>query len=426
MFRGIFSSFSQYKGLPREIYILALQRFINSIGGFVHPFLLLFLTERIGLTKDVAGIYMTISAGLGIPGALIAGHLADRYNRKYIIIISRTLCALLFIACGFLGNSMIVTYLIMLSSVIWSFSGPASGAMTSDLTTPENRKQSFSLMYLCMNVGLAFGFAMAGVLFKHYTRWLFWGDGITSLLSLLLVVFFIKDTKPSREQIDAINNSKRDGEKEEKTNIFVALLRRPFLVGFVFVNSIIGFVYFQHGFVMQLHLKELFADDGAPLFSSIMIVNTIIVIIFTPFLMHITRKIKPIVNVGIATITYIIGFGMLAFANTLWPFYVAVFIWTTGEIIAMANTGVYISNHSPVNHRGRFNSMIGIIQSSGRALSPALMGIFLVGRTNSAGWILTAGVAGVALLLLILLYTKEQQHKKREQRQVVLQEEGVA
>ncbi len=92
----------------------------------------------------------------------------------------------------------------------------------------------------------------------------------------------------------------------------------------------------------------------------------------------------------------------------------------------MVNTGVYISNHSPVNHRGRFNSMIGLIQHVGRASSPALMGMFLVGKPIAIGWVLTAGVGIGALGLLVLLYTKEQQHKKRAQRQVVLQEEGVA
>ncbi len=320
MFRMLGKSFLQYRGLPKEVYILAIQRFVNSVGGFVHAFLLMFLTKRIGLEKDVAGIYMTISALAGIPGSLISGYLVDRYNRKVILITSRTASAVIFIICGFLGNSMMITYLIIASSFIWSFSAPASGAMTADLTTPENRKQSFSLLYLGMNLGLAFGFMLAGYLFENYTRWLFWGDGLTSLLSLLLVVFFIKDTRPSREQIDTINNSKREGEKEEKSNVFVALLKRPFLVAFVVINSILGFVYFQHGFVMPLQLEELFINKGTKLFGSVMTVNTIIVIIFTPVLMHLTKKIKPIINVGIAAITYIVGFGMLAFATTLWPF----------------------------------------------------------------------------------------------------------
>lgn len=232
MFRMLGKSFLQYRGLPKEVYILAIQRFVNSVGGFVHAFFLLmfFLTKRIGLEKDVAGIYMTISALAGIPGSLISGYLVDRYNRKVILITSRTASAVIFIICGFLGNSMMITYLIIASSFIWSFfSAPASGAMTADLTTPENRKQSFSLLYLGMNLGLAFGFMLAGYLFENYTRWLFWGDGLTSLLSLLLVVFFLlKILDQVENRLTRLITPKEEGRKRREKQRICCLVKKTF------------------------------------------------------------------------------------------------------------------------------------------------------------------------------------------------------
>ncbi|WP_458786803.1 MDR family MFS transporter [Vallitalea sediminicola] len=409
----IIKSFKQYIGLPKEIYILAIQRFVNSLGGFVYAFLTLFLSKRLGLQEDVIGRFMLICSLVGIPGSLISGHLVDRCNRKTILLVSRTISAFIFIICGFLGNSIMVVYLLIISSFISSFSGPASGAMTADLTTPENRKQSFSLLYLGMNVGLALGFTIAGYLFKHYTRWIFWGDGITSLLSLLLVVFYIKDTRPTKAQIEEINESDRDGEKEEKGSIITALFKRPFLLGFVLISSVIGFIYNQHGFIMPLHLEKLFPDNGARYFGNVMTINTLIVVLFTPIIMHFIRKIKPVVNVAIATLTYIVGFGMMGYSNELWVFFVAVFIWTTGEIIATTNTGVYISNHSPVNHRGRFNSIIGMIQAAGRSFAPFFMGMYLVSHSNSQGWILTAFVGIIAFIMLCVLFYSEKRHNNR-------------
>ncbi|WP_304944307.1 MDR family MFS transporter [Vallitalea guaymasensis] len=408
----VIKSFKQYSGLPKEIYILAIQRFVNSLGGFVYAFLTLFLSKRLGLQENVIGTFMLICSLVGIPGSLISGHLVDKCNRKTILLVSRTLSAFIFIICGFLGNSITVVYLLIISSFISSFSGPASGAMTADLTTPENRKQSFSLLYLGMNVGLAFGFTIAGYLFENYTKWIFWGDGITSLLSLLLVVFYIKDTRPTKAQIKEINESDREGEKEEKGSVVTALVRRPFLLGFVIISSVIGFVYNQHGFIMPLHLEELFPDMGAKYFGNVMAINTIIVVVFTPIIMYCTRRIKPVVNVAIATLTYIVGFGMMGLINELWVFFVAVFIWTTGEIIATTNTGVYISNHSPVNHRGRFNSIIGMIQAAGRSFAPFFMGMFLVSHSNSQGWILTGFVAIIAFIMLYILFTTEKRHNE--------------
>lgn len=411
---NIFSAFKQYEGLPRDIYILCFQRFINSVGGFVFPFLALFLSKRLGLDKDTIGLFMLMAAVAGIPGSIISGYLVDRFNRKLILITGTTLSAIIFIICGFLGDSIAIPYLLILSSFVSSFSGPASGAMVADLTTPDNRKQSYSLLYLGMNVGLAFGFMLAGYLFENHTSWLFWGDGITTLLSLSLVVLFIKDSRPSHKEIKAINNSNRHGEKEERTNILVALGRRPFLLCFVLINSVIGFVYSQHGFIMPMHLEELFVNKGATYFGYVMTVNTIYVIIFTPIVMYLTRRFKPIINVAIATATYAIGFGVMGFASSLWVFFAAVFVWTTGEIIASVNTGVYISNHSPVNFRGRFNSIIGIIKHGGRATAPYFMGMYLVSHKMSEGWFLTGFIAVIALCLLLVLYMTEKSYKAKE------------
>lgn len=410
---GILHAFKQYQGLPREIYILSIQRFVNSVGGFVYPFLAMFLSTKLGLEKDVIGSFMLASSLLAVLGSIISGYLVDRFSRKAILVTSGAISALIFIVCGFLGDSIIIPYLLIGSSFILSFSFPASGAMLSDLTNPENRKQSFSLLYLGMNLGLAFGFMLAGYLFNNYTQWLFWGDGLTTLLSLLLVVFLVKDTKPTEVEIKEINESNRVGEKEEKGSVFAAMIKRPFLMGFVLISSLIGFVYHQHGFIMPFHLEELFPRQGALFFGRIMTVNTVIVIIFTPIIMQLTKRFKPIINVAVATFTYIIGFGMMGYSKELWLFYVSVFIWTTGEIIATVNTGVYISNHSPVNHRGRFNSIIGTIQHVGRSVAPFFMGRYLVGHSNSEGWVLTGYIGVIALFLLIVLYKSEQRYKRK-------------
>lgn len=404
--------FKQYEGLPREIYILAFQRFINSLGGFVYPFLALFLSKRVGIDTGTIGTFMMIASFIGVPGAMIGGHLADRYGRKKLLVVTSTIGAIIYIICGFLGNSIMVAYLVILTGLTRSLAGPASGAMTADLTTPEQRKASYSLLYYGMNVGLAFGFFLAGFLFENYTSWLFWGDGITTLLSIALVIFFIPDTKPTRSEINEINKGSRTLEKEEK-GIITAIMNRPFLFAFVVINAIVGFVYSQHGFIMPMYLESLFPGNGAENFSRLMMTNTIMVIALTPLIVSLTHKIKPIVNIIIATATYVIGFGLLGTTNQMMSFMLITLIWTAGEIIASVNTGVYISNHSPVNHRGRFNSIIGIIRESGRSIAPFVMGKFLLGYSYSQGWFLTAFIGFIALILLVVLYKSEKKHGAR-------------
>ena len=408
LLRLILGSFTQYKGLPREIYIIAFQRFITSLGGFVYPFLTLFMTERLGLTFEEAGMWVLISALVGLPGTILAGHLIDRMNRKGIMVVSRVLFALIIFICGFMPESMVIIYLIVVANFISSFAHPASSAMMADLTDPSNRKQSFSLLYLAMNLGLAFSFLMAGYLFNHQWRWLFIGDGLTTILGMIPFILYVKETKPSDEEVARINASDREGEKTVEGSVVGALLKRPFLFWFVIINTFVGFVYHQHGFLMPLHLKDLFGVPGPIYFGHIMTVNTVIVIILTPLIMSATKNMPPIINVMIASITYMFGFGMMAFTGRLAWFYVAAVIWTIGEIIATVNTGVYISNHSPVNHRGRFSSVIGLIQFAGRSGAPAIMGIYMMGHSMSQAWLLVAGVALGCAIAFYALYTIEQ------------------
>ena len=413
--------FKQYRGLPREIYILCVSRIINSLGGFVFPFLTLFLNEKMGMPEDQMGFFMMTVSLVTIPGAIIAGKLADKYNRKAIILIFNFIPAVIFIICGFLADTMLVPYLLMAAVFFGSFSWPANSAMTTDLTTPENRQSCYSLIYLGMNMGLAVGYMMAGYLFENHTQWLFWGDGITTIAGLLLVLLFVKDTKPTEKEIEEINASDRDGEKMESGSVFSALLNRPFLLAFTVIGTIIGFVYSQHGFIMPLHLKAIYGSaQGARYFGQVMTFNTIIVVFLTSAIINLTKKYKPITNVAISTFTYIIGFGMLYFAKTIEVFVVAVIIWTVGEIIASVNSGVYVSNHSPVTHRGRFNSLLGIIGGTGRSFAPLLMGMFLVDHSYAQGWLVTGFAATVAFAMLLMLRGAEKKsHAKKSSGQEI-------
>ncbi len=407
LFKMILGSFTQYKGLPREIYIIAFQRFITSLGGFVYPFLTLFMTEKLGLSYEQAGLWVLISALVGLPGSLLAGYLIDRMNRKGILVVTRLAFAVIIFICGFMPSSMIIIYLIVVANFIGSFANPASGAMMSDLTEPLNRKESFSLLYLAMNVGLAFSFIMAGYLFNHHWRWLFIGDGLTTILGMIPFILYVRETKPTEEEVSEINDSDREGEKTVEGSVLLALLKRPFLFWFVMINTFVGFVYHQHGFLMPLHLTELFGQLGAEYFGHIMTVNTVIVIILTPLIMSATKNMPPIINVMIASIIYLFGFGMMAFTGNLVWFYVAAVIWTIGEIIATVNTGVYISNHSPVNHRGRFSSVIGLMKFGGRSGAPAIMGAYMMGHSMSQAWLLVGWIAFGCAIAFYSLYNIE-------------------
>ena len=126
-----------------------------------------------------------------------------------------------------------------------------------------------------------------------------------------------------------------------------------------------------------------------------------------------TRKIAPSLNVMLAGVLYAVGFGMIYFLKTPLLFYVSTFIWTVGEIISVTNSDVYIANHTPVSHRGRFNSILPVIINSGFIVSPALMGGFIERFEVNSVWIFAFILSVVGVTALIILYSVERRVKRR-------------
>ncbi|RKD26906.1 Predicted arabinose efflux permease, MFS family [Caminicella sporogenes DSM 14501] len=365
-----------YSGLPKEIYILFFARVINSMGNFVFPFLVFFLTEKIGLSESRVGFYRMIAAMVSVPGTILGGFLSDYVERKKIFIVSQALAAIFIIPCAFLGDSIFVAYLLIIATFFGGAAPPANSAMITDLTNQKNRKQAYALLYLGINIGFAIGPLIAGFLYNNYLKLLFLGDAITTFISLILVAIFVKDTKPTKNEIEESYNLNNE-EKSEKGNVLVVFLKRPSLLAFSAISIIISFVYAQSDFGIPLQIKEIFGYKGPKYYGVIMTTNALVVVGFTTIVINITKKIRPVVNIMIALILYAIGFGMIYFIHDFYMFIFSTVIWSIGEIIAATNSGVYIANHTPMSHRGRFNSILPLIIGSGRALSPVVMGLFI-------------------------------------------------
>lgn len=364
----------QYRGLPRDIYILFIARIVNKLGMFVYPFLTFLMTQKLGYSKEYTGFIMLIASSTYLIGAPIGGKLTDSFGRKKILVLFQSAAAFSFILCGFIGITDKIPHILIVANLFNSIAGPASSAMVADLTTQENRKQSFSLLYLGTNVGAAIGPGIAGLLFENHARWLFLGDGITTLLSLTLVFLYVKESKP--KDFTNVTDVHSENEQFEEGSVFSAVLKKPALIAFVIIASFTSFIYSQHSFSLPVQLGEVF-DNGADIFGKLMMLNGFVVLLLTAPLTSLTHNLKPVVNMAIASFTYAIGFGMLYYTHSVPMFVISTIIWTVGEILVVTNSGVYIANHSPVNQRGRFSSIFSIVSGIGFAIGPKLMGRYI-------------------------------------------------
>jgi len=368
--------FSPYLKLPRPVYILFFARIINGIGSFVYPLLAILLTLKLGFAEDAAGRITTVAVAVGGIGLLIGGKLSDKFGRKKILIIASLLGASCFIVCAFLGTSQIIPYFLIAGNFFSLMQFPAITAMVTDKTTRVNRQNAFSLLYLGTNIGIAIGPLMAGFLINNYLFLFFIIDALTTIISLIPILIFIKDTQPTEEDRRSID--KDDSESAEEGNVLIIMLRRPILLVFIFFSIIYSMVYAQYAFGVPLLMNTVFGADGPRNFGFLMTVNAAVVIIFTIFIISFTSRIRPIINISIAGILFAFGFGMLFYSNYLYLFVISTFIWTIGEILLTVNTNVFVANNSPITHRARFNAIAFFIAQSGYAIAPFITGQLIV------------------------------------------------
>ena len=401
-----------YKGLPKEIYIIFISRIINAAGCFVMPLLTLILTEKIGLSKEVSGMYISASGLLFIPAAMIGGKLTDIIGRKKVIIIFDILSAMLYIICGFMNPSINMIYVLMLASTSMVIAGPAHDALIADLTTPENRDGAYALSYMGWNIGFAVGPILGGLLYENHLPLIFIGDAITALISLSLISIFIKDTLHLTKQ--DVTGKGRDLETREEGSIISVLLKRPILIYFALCTFGYNFVYSQWSFMMPIHSNQNFLNLGAKYYGLMAGFNGLVVMLFTPLVTRASENTKHIRKMIYGGLLYAFGFGMLGILNTLPFFFVSVFIFTLGEIILAISITPFVANHTPMSHRGRMNAVLPIIFGMGYTLGPITMGKALGYISIESAWLILGMVAIVSSILMCGLERYDEKQKKNK------------
>jgi len=401
--------FEVYRGLPRSVYILFGATVINGMGIFVYPFLTLFLTQKLGYSVAQAGLFMFVASLVYIPGNFIGGKLSDRFGRKIVLIAGQSLAAAMFATCGFLGDSPLVPWFIMLNLFFDGAADPARGAMMTDVTTTANRQSGMALNYLGHNLGYAVGPVIGGFLFYHATEWLFIGNAAMEFLSMLFVALFIAETKPTKAEMEK-SLASDSADKAVEGSLLDALRGKGGLLMFGLLVTLYGFAYGQTLFSLPLSAVSAFGEDGAKVFGSLMSLNAIVVIIFNAPIVSFTRRFRTLSNVAFAGVLYTIGFAGFMFARSLPLFFFFTFVWTLGEIVDAVNTWYYIANNTPMSHRGRFSGVFPFLTGAGRGVAPYFGGQLIQRFGLSVLWLvaaLTSAAGGVGIKILSLTGLKE-------------------
>ena len=391
---------SQYKGLRKEIYVLFFGRVVTNLGAMVWPMLTMIMSQKLGMDASTIAVVMVLAGIVMVPANVFGGKLADRFNKKKIIVYFDILSIICYITCGLVPLSYITIGLFFIAGIGQNLEGPSYNALLADLSTTADREKAYSLMYLGGNLGLVLSPTIAGLLFKNYLWLSFIISGVAIGCSTVLIALKIKDITPEKDTSEESVYQK----SRSDVSIFTVLKENKVVVLFCVAIALYYAAYHQYGYLMPLDMGKVHGENGAALYGTVSSLNCIVVVIFTPI---ITRIFKNIINtrkiligqalVLVGYVTFLLFLGRIAF------YYVAMLLFTWGEIFTTISEGPYTSTRMPASHRGRingFNSVLNFVLQSASQLS---VGALYDNYGSTAAWTLVIGIVVAAMVLTVIL-----------------------
>jgi len=189
---------NNFRGFSREVWILAIITFINRAGTMVLPFLSKYLKEDLGYSYSQVG-WIMVCFGLGsMLGSFLGGKLSDKIGFYRIMVFSLFTSGLLFFVIQYVNTFWGLCFGMFAIMSVADMFRPAMFVSLGTYAKPENRARAFTLVRLAVNLGFAAGPALGGLIIMNIGyRGLFWIDGASCIISILIFAILVKEKKKS-------------------------------------------------------------------------------------------------------------------------------------------------------------------------------------------------------------------------------------
>jgi MFS family permease len=376
------------RDLPREVRLLLVGTFVNRFGTFIVPYLSIVLRRDFGLSAGVIGRLM-LAYGIGsCLSILLGGWLTDRLGRRVTLagslLVSGTVATLLAAA----SSLTVFAALLMVYGFVADLYRPALSSSIADLLPSRDRVVGLAALRVAINLGVAFGMVLGGLLAEWSWRALFIGDGLTTILFGALVAARHPETAP-RGPDGAVAGTAAEGPGPLRDRVLWELLAATLALVFIFFNFIS---------TLPLTITNRYPAwvSGAALGLNGLLCGVLEVPVAAAL-----RRFRRLRTAAVGTLFTGVGFALTGVFDH-WAWYVlTVVLWTAGELLSMPQMFAFVTDWAPVGMRGRYLGIYTATWSVALALNPPLFLPLQARLGDAAFWplMLLLAVPAAALLL---------------------------
>jgi MFS family permease len=160
---------------------------------------------------------------------------------------------------------------------------------------------------------------------------------------------------------------------------------------------LMGLVYQQMYNSLSVYLRDVHGIQPQG-YGFLLTTSAITVILLQLWVTRIIKHRPPFAMMAFGTIFYLIGFGMFGFVSVYWLFALAIVIITLGEMIVIPTSQALAANFAPVEMRGRYMAVFGLIWMLPAAIGPGAAGVILDNYNPNLLWYVGAVLCGIAAL----------------------------
>lgn len=357
LLKNYFKNFSHFS---IEVKILAITTFINRCGAMVVPFLSKYMLEELHFTYNQIG-WVMVFFGIGsFLGTWISGKLSDKVGFYKIMIFSLFTSGLIFILLQFLTSFYGFCFGVLLLTTVSDMYRPAMLVSLDTYAAKKERTKALSLVRSSVNLGFMFGPLIGGIIITllDYT-FLFYIDGITCILSILLFAFFVKEKKLPYK-LNVFKHIKEDNS---------VIQDKPFMIHLA-VTLITGILFFQMFTTLSLYYKETFnfTSIESGLFLAL---NGVLILLFElPIVNYVeSRKIDKLLIVSYGVFSMAVSYLFLLIENSIFALIAMMVFMTIGIMFTFPFANSFVKKRSLKKQEGKFMAVFTMSYSVAHILS---------------------------------------------------------
>jgi predicted MFS family arabinose efflux permease len=385
---------NNFKGFSREIWILTIITFINRAGTMVLPFLSKYLKEDLNFTYGEVG-WIMVAFGFGsMLGSWLGGKLSDKIGFYKVMVFSLFSSGVFFFILQYITSFLGLCIGMFSIMTLADMFRPAMFVSLGVYAKPENRTRSLTLVRLAVNLGLAAGPALGGLIIMGVGyKGLFWVDGISCIIAILIFALLVKEKKKASHQDP--HASILEAASVFKDKIFWI---------FLFVSFVTAMVFFQLFTTLPLYHHEMF---GLTEFQTGLLMTLNGLLIFAlemPIVSYFERKkVQKLKIILWGSLLMAISFYSLLINVWAGILVISMLIISIGEIFAFPFSNTFAMSRAPRGHEGRYMALYTMSFSLAHIVS-SKMGMEIIGYLGyQVNWFVmgTFGIAAVACCIWI-------------------------